>query len=340
MVIPTKRIRGTKFIPLIRLLEGLGHNAEVISKHMIDEFIEEVFEDDTEIGKFLKCEITFGAEIANMLLDYICINEPLIKEYFTKKQNLESEYKGRWIKVQEDKKLLMDYVKRFSGEAPAVKNFESLYLQNHSHPLLNSVFLVIAKMQLDFEFTAKSNEHINKYNAIWKEKHFQTTIFNNIITIICSSINAIQANLSIFNDNSLLNKLNNARKAILLQILNLISTEFKIPFGTLASGRLNIPMQDLNFWLDAFNMHPSIGSTIKQIESRERQKQRLSPPNPDDTSNEFYIAKPASAFDVILERLKPLIPIDMDLEDLDDEESLKIFKEIYKQYYTFFNPKD
>ncbi|MEB9503158.1 hypothetical protein P4J13_04105 [Bacillus anthracis] len=335
MVIPIKRIRGTKFIPLIRLLEGLGDNAEAMSKHMIDEFMEAVFEDDTDIGEFLKFEITFGAEIANMLLDYICINEPLIKEYFTKKKNLESEYKSKWIKIQEDKKLLVDYVERFTGEDPAVKKSESLYFQNRSAPLVNSIFLVIAKMQLDIEFTAKSNEHINKYNVIWKKKHFQTTIFNNIITIICSSLNAIQTNLSVFNDNSFLNKLNNARKATLLQILNLISTEFKIPFETLASSKLNIPIQDLICWLNALNMHPSIGSTIKQIENRERQKERLSPPNPDDTSNEFYIAKPASPLDILLERLKPLLPIDVDLEDLDDVESINVFKEIYKQYYIF-----
>lgn len=38
-------------------------------------------------------------------------------------------------------------------------------------------------------------------------------------------------------------------------------------------------MQDLIFSLDELNMSRNIGSTIKQIENRERQKERLSPPN-------------------------------------------------------------
>ncbi|MGG0591513.1 hypothetical protein ABEY80_16920 [Priestia megaterium] len=339
MIIPVKRTRGTKFIPLIRILEGLGENAEIEFRGAINEFLEEIFEDDLEISNFFKWEIAFEAEFANMLLDYLCASEPLIKEYFTGKGRLKSEYKNICIEIQQNEKLLIDYVKRFSADHPVIaviENWESLQLPIHSFPLMHSFFLLTAKMQLDIEFTAKFDQQVDKYNAIWKKEYFQTTIFNNLITIICSLLNALHTNLSAFEDNSSLTKLNNARKVTMLQILNLICTEFKIPLKTIAASILSIPMSDLEILINEINASPSIGSIIKQIERRERQKERLSPPDPDNTSNEFYISRPVSAFDVQLEQLKPLIPVDIDLDNLDsldDEKLLQIYKEIFKKRY-------
>lgn len=333
MVIEKKRTRGTRFVPLIRFLENFW-DIEYSSIESFDESSEEIFGDDIEIKNFYKCQAAIEIEIAQMLIDYLCSNEPLINGYFTEKKTIEIENKKIRVRMTEDNQFLLDYVKRFSKEYPEVTELTAS--EPRDTPIFIAMYLLIAIIELSNEYEESINNLIEKYNTIWKTQHFQTTIFDNLIKIINSSLNAIQTTLALFQDNGFIKKLYMARKLTFLKVLNLISIEFNIPLETLTASNLKIDDQDLKKWLELLRAYPSISEIIKRIEKQERYKEKGSPPDPFDPSKEFYKAKPVSSEDIQLEFLKDIFHFDFDtMEDDDFEKFKRIYKEAWIKYYEF-----
>lgn len=325
MYIPVKRTRGTKVIPLIRLLESLVENTS--------EYIDEMYsKDDLEFCNFLKWDIAFGCETGNMLLNYISADYPLINDYFIKKKNIISKYKKHQLKIKTDKHLLMYYVER------ALKDNE----QPRKKIDPSSVWTeLIAEIEIAFERSEALDKLLEDSNRELKNAYFQTTVFNNILVLIVSSLNAIQTNLDAYKDEKFMRKVNNSRKLKLLIILKMISNQFDIPLETFTSNGLSIPIQELEIVMDE-GLYPSVSTTIKTIEQRRRQKEKQSPPS---SLGEFYIAKPVDVDDLRVEAIKQALPKDINLntidepddldnlEGIEDSEILHLLKEQARKYY-------
>ncbi|MED3986954.1 hypothetical protein P4646_23295 [Peribacillus simplex] len=331
MIIEVKRNRGTRLVHLIHNLEAIVDQENYIRSS--EEFLEQLFKEDSQVKTILLAEFAYEIEIAHMIIDYFCTNEPTIKEYFSKRNKLNDEHQAIMNKLKEDDQFLFEYMKI----SPELKN--NLKTEDPEDPLFilytyfDFVVLMNAKIKLDDEFILKINTLMEEYNTIWKNAHFQNTLFNNILTMLCHSLNSVVTCLSIFQEYPFPKKVYTSRKLILLNNLNLFSRAFKFPLEKLSTDTLKINKQELIAWSNHLNEFPTVSDLIKKYEKQENEKERKATPY--ETEN-YYRRKPIDEHDMKIEIFTETTGIDLEEDNHEEqyyEETLKKLKELFIEHY-------